>query len=861
VGARKFSVASLLILVFAFLVSGCGGSGPTPNSAPSIGALKPSSATAGAASQTLTVDGTNFLASSTVTYNGTAHAATFTSSTELTIQVSASDQTTAGNFPVVVTNPAPGGGQSNSVSFTVNNPAPLVSSVSPPVLAIGSPATLIKVTGSNFVATSQILLNGNSTPTTFISSIELTAMAPTSILATGPSVSVAVASAPPGGGTSSTVAVQLVSVGSLALLAVPATASAPSGPWMAFIVARDASGNPIAELPITMTASEGTLSVSQGVTDSNGSFSATITPPAGISATEAVGLVATIGGQSVSASLTFTGLSSAAIRAGNSAAAIRAELGIKATAASAASPTIAPVVIGLTTASPGSTSPFAAPNYCYTNAALSTTETAQCAALFQEQNMSLQPSNPFQAGCSVATIASTVIGATECAGTAISLISCAIAITGVGSVGTLGTTDAICAATLNLTASTLARDCAEFIIGLVTKHFSPAAATDEELVELSIEPSDDPIDDIVTECDLLNGTTNPSSTSVTAPVAGNGTQGFGNGPALAISLNAPTGVALDAKGNIYFDDDGNNVIRELTLATGEVTTIVGTGDAGYTGNGGPATAATLNHPTQVAFDSDFNLYIADAGNNVVRKVTTAGVITTVAGTGVAGFSGDGSDATQAMLNFPDSIALDAVGNLYIADTGNNRIREVTSGGVINTVVGNGIAGYGGDNGPATAAELNEPTRVVVDASGNLFISDLQNNRIREVNGSSNIITTLAGNGIAGDQGDGNSASNAELDNPVSLTLDASGNVYIADLGNQVIRVVNMQSTPATLLGVSVQPGDIATVVGGGTQSDLIPGASLSVSLMFPTGLITDKAGNLYFADADHNVILRASPGN
>ncbi len=609
-----------------------------------------------------------------------------------------------------------------------------------------------------------------------------------------------------------------------------------------------------------MAASQGTLSVNQGLTDTNGSFSATVTPPAGITATEAVGLVATIGGQSVSASFLFTGISTAAIRTGNAAAAIRAKLDVKAIPASTGSSAIVPVAIGLSTSAPGSTTPFAAPNYCYTYAALSTTETTQCAELFQEQNITLQPSNPFQAACSVATVADTVLNLGECIGTAVTVVSCAVSVTGVGSVATLGGADAICAATMDLTATTLAPDCAEFILNEVTQLFSPKAATVEELVELSIAPSDNPLDYVATYCDLVNSTSQSSGSAI-APVAGNGNQGFTNGPPLSIALNSPTGIALDAKGNVYFDDDGNNVIRKLTAATNEVTSFVGTGTAGCTGDNGPATSATLNRPTQLAFDADYNLYIADAGNNVIRKVTTAGIITTVAGTGVAGFSGDGSDAVQAMLNFPDSIALDGAGNLYIADTANNRIREVTSKGVISTVAGNGIGGYGGDNGLATTAELNEPTRVVVDVGGNLYISDLLNNRVRQVNSSNGIITTIAGNGTSGYQGDGNAASSAELNEPVSVALDASGNVYIADLGNHVIRIVNMQSTPATLLGVLLQPGDIATVVGGGTQSDLNPGASLNVSLSFPTGLLTDGAGNLYFADADNNIILRASNGN
>ena len=860
-----------LAVIFALVLSGsgCGGGGggsssqpaPALNPAPSVTTLSPSSAAAGTAAETLTINGMNFLASSTVTYNNVAHNASYVSASQLSLQLSAGDQSLAGNYPVVVTNPGPGGGVSNSVDFTVNNPAPLIASVSPTILAVGSPATTITVNGSNFVATSQVLVNGGSTSTTFVSSAQLNVAIPASVLASGNSVSVAVANAAPGGGNSSAVALPLVSVGSLALLATPATTTDPTGPWQAFFMAVDGSDNPIAGLPIAMTASQGTLSAGQGVTDAKGSFSSTVTPPTGISPTQAVGLVATIGGQSVSTTISFAGASATEVRRRNSATALRAKLRLRPHAedTSSSATTTAPLAFGLSTAAPGSTTPFAGPSSCYTFVSLSGTVSPQCAAFFQQQGLSLQALNPFQTGCSLATVASTVFNLGECVGALAVIPVCLAGAAGTGV--TLGGSDFLCAGYAELTETTLAPDCAEFILGQIIGHYSKSAEAQAELFELSISPvPTDPLDYAVTYCDNTLSTSGQSSGSIVARIAGNGYQGFTNGPALSVAPDSPLGIAIDAHGNVFFDDAGNNVIREFSAETGQVSTYAGTGTAGYTGDGGPASAATLNFPTQLAFDPNYNLYVADAGNNVVRKITTGGVITTVAGTGVAGFSSDGSVATQAMLNFPDSIALDGTGNLYIADTRNNRIREVTTSGVINTVAGNGIGGFSGDSGLATDAELNEPTRVVIDVAGNLYITDMLNNRVREVNSSTGIITTLAGNGVAGYEGDGGSASSAELDNPLSLALDASGNVYISDLGNQVIRAINMQTTPATLLGVPVQPGDIATVVGGGTQSDLQPGPSLSILLSFPTGLLTDSAGNLYFADANNNVILRASNG-
>jgi len=278
-------------------------------------------------------------------------------------------------------------------------------------------------------------------------------------------------------------------------------------------------------------------------------------------------------------------------------------------------------------------------------------------------------------------------------------------------------------------------------------------------------------------------------------VAGNGTAGYSGdtGPATSANLNYPTGVFVDGAGNIFIADYYNHCIRKVDV-TGIITTVAGTGTAGYSGDTGLATSANLNYPTGVFVDGAGNIFIADYYNHCIRKVDVTGTITTVAGTGTAGYNGDDISATSANLYYPYGVCVDSSGNIFIADRENHRIRKVDTSGTITTVAGTGTAGYSGDGGSATSALLNYPFGVCVDASGNIFIADRENHRIRKVD-TSGIITTVAGTGTAGYNGDDISATSANLYYPYGVCVDSSGNIFIADCSNNRIRKVFFNNAP------------------------------------------------------------------
>ena len=252
--------------------------------------------------------------------------------------------------------------------------------------------------------------------------------------------------------------------------------------------------------------------------------------------------------------------------------------------------------------------------------------------------------------------------------------------------------------------------------------------------------------------------------------AGLGNAGFSGdgGQATAALLNAPGCVASDAAGNLYVSDRANQRIRKID-ATGKISTIAGVGAAGYSGDGGSAILAKLKNPSGIAVDSAGNVFFADMGNNRIRKISASGIITTVAGTGAARFSGDGGPAASAAINHAEGVAVDSKGNIYVSDTGNNRIRMIDATGIIKTVAGTGAAGFSGDGGPAISAKLNRPVGIALDAAGKLYIADCYNQRVRVV-GSDGGITTLAGDGTPGLSGNGVHAISASLNHPSGVSV-------------------------------------------------------------------------------------------
>jgi sugar lactone lactonase YvrE len=324
-------------------------------------------------------------------------------------------------------------------------------------------------------------------------------------------------------------------------------------------------------------------------------------------------------------------------------------------------------------------------------------------------------------------------------------------------------------------------------------------------------------------------------------VAGNGEWGDGGDGGLATEaqIYRPKGVAVDVSENLYIATQSMNRIRKVDI-NGVITTVAGNGIAGDRGDGGPAAEAQLDSPVGVATDTQGNLYISDTWNQRVRKVDRNGMITTVAGNGLYGYSGDNGPAIQAKLNQPEGIFVDSSGNLYIADSSNYRIRKVDPSGIITTVAGSGERGDGGDGGSATEAKFWYPSDVTVDREGNLYIADWGNYVIRKVN-RNGIITTVAGNRTKGYNGNDGPATQAQLDGPTSVAVDASGNLYIADSGNHRIRKVDKDGKITTIAGSYMDEMGYGDFWGDG-------GPAIKAALSFPSRIALSPSGEIYISD-------------
>ncbi len=337
-----------------------------------------------------------------------------------------------------------------------------------------------------------------------------------------------------------------------------------------------------------------------------------------------------------------------------------------------------------------------------------------------------------------------------------------------------------------------------------------------------------------------------SASGMITTIAGSDPGAGDNGPAARALLFQPSGVAFDTSGNLYIADSSNNRIRRVAI-DGNITTVAGTGSSGYSGDNGSAQRAQLNGPTGITFDRTGSLYIADTGNNVIRRVA-GGVITTVAGTGVADNTGDGGPALTATLYNPSAVAFDRSGNMLIADSANNRIRVVNGSGIITAFAGDpaGLPGDAGDNGPARNAVFDYPIALAVDPSNNVYVSDYFNNRVRKISAGTAVITAFAGTGVPGAGGDGGSAAQARLHLPAGISFDRDQNLYIADLLNNRIRVVSTNGVISTIAGVGVpgQGGDF--------------GPALSAFLASPRDVAVDATGNVYFSDQDNDAVRRLS---
>lgn len=334
-------------------------------------------------------------------------------------------------------------------------------------------------------------------------------------------------------------------------------------------------------------------------------------------------------------------------------------------------------------------------------------------------------------------------------------------------------------------------------------------------------------------------------------IAGNGTNGYAGdgGPAINALLDHPNQIIYDAMGNLFIADDYNNVVRKIS-ASGIISTVAGTGISGFSGDGGLAINAELNRATGVTVDAVGNIYICDADNYRIRKVDTAGIIHTIAGNGIDGHSGDGGLATAASIGFISGILVDGLGNIYLASqTDAYGVRKIDTAGIISSIVGNGNVGFSGDGGLAINAQVNSISAIYLDAVGNLYCSDFGGMRIRKVN-TLGIISTIAGNGNFGSSGDGGPATSATLFYPYGITMDAIGNLYFCDAANSKVRKIDTLGIISTFAGVGGFTGGY-----GGDG-----GLAINASLNNPSAICIDPTGNIIIGDYANNAIRKVAMG-
>jgi len=336
-------------------------------------------------------------------------------------------------------------------------------------------------------------------------------------------------------------------------------------------------------------------------------------------------------------------------------------------------------------------------------------------------------------------------------------------------------------------------------------------------------------------------------------LAGTGESGYAGdgGPAAQALLDQPFGVEVDRHGDFVICDMANHSVRKVERGTGTITTVAGNGRKGDGGDGGPATQASMNEPYGLAVDRDGTLYVVDRLNARIRRVDgKTGLMTTLAGTGQSGSSGDGGPALQAQLAEPNGICLDGRGGLYIADVRGQRVRKVDlASGTISTVAGTGERRDHGDGGPAVAAGVFGPRAVVCDRAGNLFICQREGHKVRRVDARTGIITTIAGTGEKGYSGDGGPALQATFDGPKWITADARDNLYVVETENQCIRRIDAQT------------GVITTVAGSGRRGPVGDGGpALAAELDRPHGACVDAENILYIADSNNHRVRRVALG-